>query len=145
MEKFFVEIPGQDSIEIEVQNQKLQSLKVIACTELLELLQSYKSFKNTPLSEWPMPEGNKHSHLLLKELLLKAQGKWQHPYPHTELCHCRKILTETVDAAIIRGAHTTDSVSRLTSASTACGTCRPHVQDLIDFRLSHTKESGKPT
>ena len=137
MERFFVEIPGQDSIELMLENQKVQNLNVIACTEVLELLQTYKKFKSHAITEWPLPEGQSHSHLLLKELILKAQGKWQHPYPHTELCHCRKILTTTVEAAIVRGAHTTEAVSRLTSASTACGTCRPHVQDLIDFRIKN--------
>ena len=143
MERFFVEIPGQDSIELFIHDQKVQNLKVIACTEVLELLQTYKSYKETPILNWPLPTGKTHAQLLLKELLLKAQGQWQHPYPHTELCHCRKILTETVDAAIVRGAHTTDSVSRLTSASTACGTCRPHVQDLIDYRIKNKSETEK--
>ncbi len=85
--------------------------------------------------EVPLPTGNHPGALLLRELLLKARGEWRFPYEDEELCHCRAVPTAVVDQAICRGAHTPQKVSSMTSASTACGTCRPDVEAIIKYRL----------
>lgn len=117
---------------IEVTDGKLVAK---GCFDLLKLLNEYKSKHGASIDSWPLPLGATHPELLLKETLLKHQGRWVYPYLHEELCHCRAVLTKTVDQAIISGAHTCEKVSRMTSASTACGTCKPDVQSIIDYRL----------
>lgn len=132
---FRAELKGRDLLEFDFTQEKPR-VKVIGCTELLSLVRKYQmQFGNHPQS-WPIPQGKSHSELLLKEVLLKSRGQWEYPYNHAELCHCRSVATEIVDQAIIAGAHKPEVVSRQTSASTACGTCRPDVQKIIDFRLN---------
>lgn len=138
MSLFRAELKGRDFIEIEISEDasvEKPRVKVVGCTELLSLVRRFQvQFGRNPES-WPLPTGTNHSELLLKEVLLKMKGQWVYPYQHVELCHCRSVMTEVVDQAIIAGAHQCEVVSRQTSASTACGTCRPDVQKIIDFRL----------
>ena len=132
-----VDLKSRDhiEIEIEIELESAPRLKVIGCNELLQLVRGYQEKFGKDLSMWPDPTGNRHSEILLREALLKLKGQWQPPYSEAELCHCRSVATQLVDQAIIGGAHTAEAVSRQTSASTACGTCRPHVEELIKFRL----------
>lgn len=131
---FKSELVGRDLIEIDLSMAKPR-IRVVGCSELLGLMRKFQvQFGNDPML-WPIPQGLSHGELLLKEVLLKSRGEWVYPYEHIELCHCRAVPTETVDQAIIAGAHTAVMVSRRTSASTACGTCRGDVQKIINFRL----------
>lgn len=134
MSVFRAELKGRDLLEIEFTNEKPR-VKALGCTELLSLIRKFQVQFGKDPKTWPLPPGTSHSELLLKEVLLKSRGEWNYPYTHAELCHCRSVETEIVDQAIIAGAHRTEVVSRQTSASTACGTCRPDVQKIIDFRL----------
>lgn len=76
-----------------------------------------------------------HSSILIRELVLRLQGKFQLPYTEAELCHCRAVPTEVVDRAIVAGSHTVQAVARVTSAGTSCGTCKPDTELLIEYRL----------
>lgn len=128
-------LKGRDSIELHTDDQGGSQIKVIGCTELLSLVRKFQIQHGANALNWPLPIGGSHSELLLKEVILKAKGEWVYPYEHQELCHCRSVPTDVVDQAIVAGAHQCEVVSRQTSASTACGTCRPEVQKIIDFRL----------
>jgi len=134
-EKIFrAELVGRDLIEIDLTSGKART-KVIGCSEILALMRKYQvQFGNDP-QIWPIPQGLSHGELLLKEVLMKMRGEWVYPYKDLEICHCRAVPTEVVDQAIIAGAHTPTAVSRRTSASTACGTCRDDVVKIIDYRL----------
>ena len=139
MPSFRAELKGRDLIEIktaESANEKTR-IKALGCTELLSLIRKNQVQFGKDPQHWPLPQGSSHSELLLKEVLLKSRGQWTYPYNHEELCHCRSVATEKVDQAIIAGAHRCEVVSRQTGASTACGTCRPDVQKIIDFRLKN--------
>ena len=127
-------LKGRDFLELSAESGNTH-FKVIGCTELLSLIRKFQIQFGKNALAWPLPTGVTHSELLLKEVLLKAQGKWAYPYEEQEICHCRSVPTETVDQAVIAGAHQCQKVSRQTSASTACGACRPNVQKIIDFRL----------
>jgi bacterioferritin-associated ferredoxin len=131
---FIVEIDGRDRIEA-IPNGRGFSLNIVGCSKLLKLLSDLKNQNGSDISKWPLPDGNSHEALLVRELILRVQNKWAFPYGHDELCHCRTIPTRIVDQAILSGAHSPEVVSRRTSASTACGTCRPNVQSIIDYRL----------
>ncbi len=137
MSIYRAELKGRDFIEID-DSQNPPQLKGLGCSELLELLASFQNKHGKNPFLWPLPTGISHAELLLNEVLLKSKNQWVYPYQHVELCHCRAIATENVDQAIIAGAHTCEVVSRQTSASTACGTCRPDVQKIIDFRLKNS-------
>lgn len=131
--KYVAELKGRDLLEAEISNSQVQ-LKVVGCSQLLELVRQLKN-QNPDPRQWPLPKGNSHSEILVRELILKAKGEWAFPYQEIELCHCRAIPAEDVDQAIIAGAHTPEQVSRQTSASTACGTCRPDVEKILKYRL----------
>ncbi len=131
-----VELDGCDRLELTNANDNdKSSLKVIGCSKLLQLLKSLKTQYGNDIKLWILPAGSGHEVLLVRELILKVKGEWNHPYPHDELCHCRAITTRAVDQAILLGAHTPEVVTRRTSASSACGTCRPDVQKIIAYRL----------
>ncbi len=103
-----------------------------------EFLQALCALRSQLVGDWnkvKLPLGATFSAILLRELLLKARGEWNFPYTEDETCHCRVVPTEVVDQAICLGAHTPAKVSAMTSASTACGSCRPDVEAMIRYRL----------
>lgn len=105
----------------------------VGCLEFLKALEDLRQRLGKDIQKIPIPQGKDHASLILKELILRAQGKWAPPFDEEELCHCRKVPTETVCSAIRAGAHSAVEVSDRTSASTSCGTCRPHVEALIKY------------
>lgn len=117
-------------------------LKGIGGPAMLKLLSEWKHRLTGELSKLALPEGDSGPELMLRELLMSARGEWKFPYGEAELCHCRAIPTPVVDQAIIGGAHTPEIVSRWTSASTACGTCRKDVIAILDYRLKRVKKSA---
>ncbi len=129
-----VHLNGRDHLEFSEDQGKSQ-FRFIGCHELNQFLTNYRQHHGDNIKSWPLPEGLSHSELLLKELLLKIKGQWNFPYQADELCHCRCVPTAIVDQAILAGAHTPEAVSRWTSASTACGTCRSDVEKMINYRL----------
>lgn len=140
--KLKVELDGRDCLEVECEGDdpsapgKMTKVKMLGCTEFLDLMQKMRRHFGVDIAQWPLPEGRDHSSILVREMILKLQGRWNFPYQHRELCHCRTVEAHVVDQAVIAGAHSTEVVSRQTSASTACGTCRPEVQKIIDYRLN---------
>jgi bacterioferritin-associated ferredoxin len=127
---FSAVIPGRDEIHLGADGH----LRVIGCPEVLALCETWRAKLKGDAKQWPLPEGNSHAAILLREAILKARGAWQLPYHEDELCHCRVVATSKVDAAIVTGAHTVSEVSRRTSAGTSCGTCQPDIQKLIKYR-----------
>lgn len=139
--KVKVELDGRDCIEVEYEGEslpptgKLLKVSMVGCMEMMDMMQKMKRHFGADIQSWPLPEGEDHASLLLRELILRLRGEWSFPYAEEELCHCRNIPAHNVDQAVIGGAHSPEVVSRQTSASTACGTCRPQVQKIIDYRL----------
>ncbi len=141
--KIVAELEGRDRIEVEG-----SKVRFFGCSELTDLMKSMRKSFGSDLKGWPLPSGSSHSEILLREMVLKLRGEWSYPYKEAEVCHCRSVSCKTIDDAIVAGAHTTEAVSRQTTASTACGTCRPEVLRMIDYRLhggllsSSTKKSA---
>lgn len=131
--RLVVDFPGRDRIEARGEGVQTET-RVLGCVALQEKVKALAKADPDP-AKWPMPEGTDHNDLLIREFILRARGEWKFPYADAELCHCRSVPTEVVDQAILAGAHTCVNVSSRTSASTACGTCRPDVQKIIDYRL----------
>lgn len=127
------EIKGRDRLE--VTSVEPFQMKVIGCHELLDFLDQQKKSHGNDLMKWPLPVGNDHASLLVRELILKLKGQWKHVYEHEEVCHCRTVSLETIEQALFLGAETPEMVSKWTSASTACGTCRADVEKILSFRL----------
>lgn len=128
-----IKLSGQDSVQINLVNNKHQ-VTFKGCHEFTEIMLSFKRNFGVDIARWPLPKGNSHSEMLIRELILKLQGKWQFPYVDQELCHCRHVSTSIVDEAIINGAHTSELASLWTGCSTACGTCRADVETIIKYR-----------
>lgn len=129
-----VELPGRDWIEVSGPPEG-RKVRFVGCSKLIQLMGQTRSEHGNDPACWPVPVGRGHHELLLKELILKMQGRWQHPFPHEEVCHCRRVSLSRVEEAIFNGAHSPEMVSRWTSASTSCGTCRPDVAQILAFRL----------
>lgn len=139
--KIRAEIPYQDLIEGEKTGAGWR-LRALGCVEFLAAVRALAAGSPDPAA-WALPESTDHVGLLLREFILKARGEWEFPYPEDELCHCRNVPTAVVDRAIMNGAHTGPQVSRLTTASTSCGTCRPDVERLIAYRKEGCLKSCK--
>jgi len=139
--KIKVELAGRDILEIDCEGDnplapgKVVKVSMVGCSEFLEMMQKMRKHFGADVAQWPVPEGQDHSSLLLREMVLRLRGEWNFPSQEEETCHCRTVATHTIDQAVIAGAHTTEMVTRATSASTACGTCRPEVQKIINYRL----------
>ena len=138
--------PGREEIKARVE---IDERGIIQKAELLgiggpEFVAALKSFRAQlvgPLASLKAPTGEAPHEILLREVVLRLKGEWAPPFCEEELCHCRSVATQTVDLAICTGAHSARQVSERTSASTACGTCRPHVEALIQYRLFGVKPS----
>lgn len=128
-----VELKGQDCLE--VTSLVPFKMTITGCALLHQRLNEIKKAQGADVAKWTLVNEKDHVALLINELILKLQDKWQHPYLHEEVCHCRTITLETVEQAIMAGAHTPEMVSKWTTASTACGTCRPDVEKILAFRL----------
>jgi NAD(P)H-nitrite reductase large subunit len=134
------EIPQREWLEIEVTlspQQKIETLTWHAqgCNGLLlaaEKAAEHMKSKTLSKLDWP---GTHHWDLLISEVILRLQGNFKFPLEDQELCHCRKIQAIKIDEAIVMGAHTPEKVKAWTTASSGCGTCRPEVEKLIQFRL----------
>lgn len=133
--KIHAELIGRDLIEVVNGDSGQKKIHFIGCKEFyLNVINLKKQYGLDP-KNWIAPKDNSHSSLVLKEFILKYKGQWKNVYEHEELCHCRFVSTQIVEQAILAGAHTTDQVSRWTSASTACGTCKPVVEEILKERL----------
>jgi bacterioferritin-associated ferredoxin len=134
-----VSLPGRDELTLDldvVKGEIAQArLSGRGCPEFLKLMQAWRPKLTGALADVPLPEGNTHSEILLREALLKARGEWDFPYKDEELCHCRAVATAKVDAAIVGGCHSVRAVARETSAGTSCGSCRPDTEAILDYRL----------
>lgn len=139
--KMKVELAGRDYIEVEFAGENpqepgpLKRVSFLGCSEFMEMMKEMRIQFGNDISKWSFPDGKDHSSLLLKEMILKLRGEWKFPYEHEELCHCRAVSAYIVDQAVIGGAHTPEVVTRQTSASSACGTCRGEVEKIINYRL----------
>ncbi len=130
---------GRDLLEVFEDHGKTRH-RVIGCHRLMDLVAQLRTRDGDDPKKWQLPEGSSHEVLLVREFILKLNGTWKFPYEDEEICHCRMVPTRVVDQAILAGAHTTEAVTRATSASSACGTCRPDVQSLLNYRLCKTSD-----
>jgi bacterioferritin-associated ferredoxin len=133
-------IHGQDklSLQYSLMDGRLVNVKLsaVGCLDLLKLAQEWRPKLSGLISELPPPpKANDHASLLLKELILRIKGQWFLPYQDHELCHCRSVETKKVLDAIYLGAHSASDVSKLTTAGTSCGTCRPDIEALLSYVL----------
>lgn len=140
MNKFTVELENRDQIQIECDEKgNVCVIHGNGCLDLLNKIKTLKGLLPSPAQKLFVYSDHDHTSLLLNEVLLKALGKWDNPYKEAELCHCRAVPLQKVEAAIISGFHSVDQIAEQTSAGTACGTCRPHTQACIDYRLKDPK------
>ncbi len=129
---------GRDELELDAENDsgiiRNAKLKCIGCPQVLNLISDWRNRLKGSLAELPEPLGTDHAAILLRELIQKLKGTWNFPYKEEELCHCRAIPVQAVDAAIVYGADNANKVAVKTSAGTGCGTCRRNTEAIIKFR-----------
>ncbi len=134
-----VGLPARDRLRLEIalKDREISEahLEAVGCLDLLRLVEKWRPLFKGKIDEVPLPQGRDHASILMRELILKAQGRWNFPYQEEELCHCRGIPTAKVDAAIISGCHTLEAIRAATSANTSCGTCRLDVESVLEYRL----------
>ncbi len=130
---------GRESLHLqfEVNDDSIVSVKMkaIGCLDFLKLSQEMKNKLLGPIENIPVPEGSDHSSMIWREVIYQLKNEWQLPVSDPEVCHCRKILTQTVDRAVVYGAHSINEVRSRTSANTSCGTCKNDVLQIISNRL----------
>lgn len=143
MSKKFIaraEIPKREWLEFEIEVDSRGIIKqvkwqVFGCHRLIETAQTASHEFREKKVESLNWSGKAHWDLLLQEIILKFQEKFEIPVKDIELCHCRKIPTAVVDQAIVLGAHTPEKIRAWTTASSGCGTCRPDVEKMISSRI----------
>lgn len=135
-----VGVKGRDylTINYDVIDGKFEnvSLRAVGCHALLQKTQALRARLTGEVDKLPVPEGHDHASLLVREMVMKIKGLWAFPYQEEELCHCRAVAARKVDEAIVAGDHRVEDVAETTSAGTACGSCRPDTQKIINFRLN---------
>ena len=139
-----LKIPGREELDLQLEVDaagviQKSFLRGVGNRSFLETVNTYRGQLKGRLADLPLPSGNSSAELLLREAILKLRNEWHPVYTEEELCHCRCVPFRVVDAAVVGGAHTPEKVSAWTSASTACGTCRPDVEAHLRFRLTGTK------
>jgi nitrite reductase (NADH) large subunit len=50
-----------------------------------------------------------------------------------QICDCNAVSKAAIVQSILEGARGVEAVCTATRAGTGCGTCRPHIQELVDF------------
>lgn len=132
-DKIHVEVEGQDQLSW---SESLPSpFQHRCCYALTQLIEKYQQMHGVKPAQWPLPEGNSHSEILLRLFLKKLQGSYSSPYEHDEVCHCRSVSTKVIEKAIVNGAHNLETIAAWTTAGTACGTCRVDSQKILDSLL----------
>ena len=144
IDDFFVEVGLRDrdriSLKIELESDKIVNsvFEFRGCPRLLQRGQEFRRVLNQligqSIAKIVAPTEGDHVSVLIRELIHRLQGEWQPPYNEKELCHCRQVSLYAVDAAVISGAKAVQAVSRKTSAGTGCGTCRPDIKKILDYR-----------
>ena len=136
--QYFAGVKGRDEIraEIDVTDGIITTAKLtaIGCLPFLKMVDEYRALIKGEIKNLSAPKTLEHSGLILKELVLKLRGEWDFPYKEAELCHCRAVSCDRVDAAIIFGAKTAEDVAKNTLAGTGCGTCRKNTENIIKYR-----------
>jgi nitrite reductase (NADH) large subunit len=52
---------------------------------------------------------------------------------NAQICDCNAVTKAAIVQSLLEGARGIDAVCDATRAGTGCGTCRPHIQELVDF------------
>ncbi|HRK08463.1 MAG TPA: (2Fe-2S)-binding protein [Pseudobdellovibrionaceae bacterium] len=134
---------GRDQVEIEARwesqtsSPRLQAMELrmaVICSEVRQALQVWIQDCLRAGQVLEGPEGRGHAEMFVREVSLKLRDQFTPPFAETEMCHCRVVTTAQVDRAVVSGCHSPREVSRATTASTSCGTCRPDVEAWIRFR-----------
>lgn len=139
LSKIVVEILAGDRIEADRSSGQWKFTGVF-CSACAKLVSELRKAGEDPQA-WPLPVGTDHSSMLVRELILRARGNWSYPFQDHEICHCRAIPVLAVDQAILSGAQSAEEVSLLTTASTACGTCRPDVLAILSYRQQSSDQN----
>ena len=127
---------GGDELRLEVSELGSVRLQGVGCPELLRTMIEWRPRLKGPPSAWPIPTGDGHAIMLVREVVLRARGEWTMPLEGEGLCRCRAVPQREVDLAILRGARTIAAVGAATGAGTQCGTCRPDIANAIRARTS---------
>ena len=138
--QWIAEIPHRDFARL-VREGEVYRLEARGCLAFLRKVNEVRKLLQGPGADLEqvfaqISWGLEHQDLLIKELLLRALGRWQPVYDKAQLCHCRVVSTEMVIGAIYSGAHNVEEIGRRCSAGTSCGTCQPHSQALLEQLLS---------
>lgn len=135
---FSVNLEGGPLIQVtvDIANRTVASSEWFAIGPLsvLETAREWKPRLLGSVDQLPVPVGSTPAELMIKKIVLQIKGRWP-VVDDPELCHCRKIPLETVERAVILGAHTLEKVRQRTSANTGCGTCMPDVERVLALYL----------
>ncbi len=140
MPTILLKIPGREQLELHVDVNPEGEIHAARLTGIGDLrflthLREYGKRLKGRVKDLPLPEGRSTAELMIAEAVSKLRNDWNPAFTDDEVCHCRNVPLKIVDAAVLCGAHTPEKVSAWTSASTACGTCRPDVETHLRFRL----------
>lgn len=131
-------IKHRDEISLTLGDDEKFIWKAQGCLNLLRRVDSFrqKNYGVAAITKILDDLNDSHEDLLIKEVMLKWQDKWNLPYNDKEMCHCRSVDTEEVIDAIQSGADSVEKVGRYCTAGTSCGSCKPDIEATMSFLKS---------
>lgn len=111
--------------------------------ELLNWLQTHRPQIEQSPEKLALPTGSSRTDLILRQFILRIQGRWDPPFKEWELCHCFKIPTSRILKYILEGHHSVEAIALKCRAGTSCGRCRPDTQSLVEYHLNLGSESSR--
>lgn len=133
MQNFSVQLDHRDQLHVE-KKEDVYHFSATGCSRILQICLDLNQKKVSDPLQFELPDGSDHVSMLVRELLLKLQDKWDYPYKEEELCHCRAIPTRVVDQAIVSGVHRIEDIGKFCSAGVTCGNCRTDIEAIMEFR-----------
>lgn len=115
------------------------ALSFVGPLQLEELIHSQIEKYGKEPQQWVIiKEADKQKNpyiVFLNIFILKCQNKYDPPYKHDELCHCRLVPSQKVIESICQGNFDVAEISRTTLAGTGCGSCKKDIADMIDYHI----------
>lgn len=118
--------------EISFDGHAVQFIGPIELEDLI--LEQVQKYGKNPMRWVTIKEAKPYS-IFLNIFILKTQNKYDPPYKHEELCHCRLVPAIKVIESICQGNFEVAEISRTTLAGTGCGSCKKDIDDMINYHI----------
>lgn len=129
--KLKAQIAHQCEISLSLSEDGSTEAHCFGSYHLLKKIKQYRKDYGDHPKEWPEVVVKDNEDILINEIVQKSKNNYALSYQHDELCHCRMVPTEIVLQSIKQGCRSVREISRVSKAGTGCGSCIPHIQQML--------------